>query len=58
MQLAWTHLLPATFGGRARMNVANALAAAGAASPPARPCTTSGRACAPSPPTTTSPPAA
>ena len=31
MQLAWTHLLPATFGGRARMNVANALAAAAAA---------------------------
>ncbi|MEO5853385.1 MAG: cyanophycin synthetase [Nocardioides sp.] len=31
MQLAWTHLLPATFGGRARMNVQNALAAAGAA---------------------------
>ncbi len=31
MQLAWTHLLPATFGGRAKMNVQNALAAAGAA---------------------------
>ncbi|NHN54873.1 cyanophycin synthetase [Calidifontibacter sp. DB0510] len=31
MPLAWTHLLPATFGGAARMNVANALAAAGAA---------------------------
>jgi cyanophycin synthetase len=31
MQLAWTHLLPATFGGAARFNVANALAAAGAA---------------------------
>ncbi len=31
MQLAWTHLLPATFAGRARMNVQNALAAAGAA---------------------------
>ena len=31
MQLAWTHLLPSTFGGAARMNVANALAAAGAA---------------------------
>ncbi|MEI2811515.1 MAG: cyanophycin synthetase [Nocardioides sp.] len=31
MQLAWTHLLPATFKGRARMNVQNALAAAGAA---------------------------
>ena len=31
MQLAWTHLLPATFGGRARMNVQNALAAAAAA---------------------------
>ncbi|MGH3345963.1 MAG: cyanophycin synthetase, partial [Nocardioides sp.] len=31
MQLAWTHLLPATFSGRARMNVQNTLAAAGAA---------------------------
>ena len=31
MQLAWTHLLPATFGGAARFNVANALAATGAA---------------------------
>jgi cyanophycin synthetase len=31
MQLAWTHLLPATFNGAARFNVANALAAAGAA---------------------------
>ncbi len=31
MQLAWTHLLPATFGGTARFNVANALAATGAA---------------------------
>jgi cyanophycin synthetase len=31
LQLAWTHLLPATFGGRARMNVQNAMAAAGAA---------------------------
>jgi cyanophycin synthetase len=31
MQLAWTHLLPATFGGKARMNVQNALAAAAAA---------------------------
>ena len=31
MQLAWTHLLPATFNGRARMNVQNALAAAAAA---------------------------
>ncbi|WP_426244434.1 cyanophycin synthetase [Nocardioides sp. LHG3406-4] len=30
MQLAWTHLLPATFGGRARMNVQNALGAAAA----------------------------
>ena len=30
MQLAWTHLLPSTFNGAARMNVANALAAAGA----------------------------
>ncbi len=31
IQLAWTHLLPATFGGKARFNVANAMAAAGAA---------------------------
>ena len=31
MQLAWTHLLPATFGGRATMNVQNAMAAAAAA---------------------------
>ncbi|GAB3594227.1 cyanophycin synthetase [Angustibacter peucedani] len=31
MQLAWTHLLPATFGGAAMFNVANAMAAAGAA---------------------------
>ena len=31
MQLAWTHLLPSTFGGAALMNVANAMAAAGAA---------------------------
>ncbi|MDE9364476.1 cyanophycin synthetase [Luteipulveratus sp. YIM 133132] len=31
MPLAWTHLLPSTFGGAARMNVANALAATGAA---------------------------
>jgi len=31
MQLAWTHLLPATFNGAARFNVANALAATGAA---------------------------
>jgi cyanophycin synthetase len=31
MQLAWTHLLPATFGGRALMNVQNTLAAAAAA---------------------------
>ena len=31
MQLAWTHLLPATFGGAARFNVANVLASAGAA---------------------------
>ncbi len=30
LQLAWTHLLPSTFEGRARMNVANALAAAAA----------------------------
>ncbi len=31
MQLAWTHLLPSTFAGAARFNVANALAAAAAA---------------------------
>ncbi|MEJ7628260.1 MAG: cyanophycin synthetase [Nocardioidaceae bacterium] len=31
MQLAWTHLLPATFSGRALMNVQNSLAAAAAA---------------------------
>jgi cyanophycin synthetase len=31
MPLLYTHLIPATFGGRARMNVANALAAAAAA---------------------------
>jgi cyanophycin synthetase len=31
MPLLYTHLIPATYGGRARMNVANALAAAAAA---------------------------
>ena len=31
MPLVWTHLLPSTFEGRARMNVENALAAAAAA---------------------------
>src|SRR4029078_8993278 len=31
MPVLYTHLIPATFGGRARMNVANALAAADAA---------------------------
>ena len=31
MPLAWTHLLPATFQGRAKMNVQNSLAAAAAA---------------------------
>jgi cyanophycin synthetase len=31
MPLVWTHLLPATFEGRARMNVQNALAASAAA---------------------------
>ena len=31
MPLLYTHLIPATFGGQARMNVANALAAAAAA---------------------------
>jgi cyanophycin synthetase len=31
MQLAWTHLLPSTFGGRAMMNVQNAMAATAAA---------------------------
>jgi cyanophycin synthetase len=30
MQVAFTHLLPATFGGKARFNVANAMAAVGA----------------------------
>ncbi|MCW2803912.1 MAG: cphA [Propionibacteriaceae bacterium] len=30
MQVAWTHLLPSTFGGRALMNVQNAMAAAAA----------------------------
>ncbi len=30
MQVAFTHLLPATFAGKARFNVANAMAAAGA----------------------------
>ena len=38
MQLAWTHLLPATFTGRARMNVQNALAAAAAAFAAGRAC--------------------
>ncbi len=47
MQLAWTHLLPATFGGRAKMNVQNAHGGSRLRrSPPARTCTTSGRACA------------
>jgi cyanophycin synthetase len=31
MQLAWTHLLPSTFGGKAVMNIQNSMAAAGAA---------------------------
>ncbi len=31
MQLAWTHLLPSTFGGKAKMNVQNCMAAAAAA---------------------------
>ena len=31
MPVLYTHLIPATFGGRARMNIANALAAAAAA---------------------------
>ncbi len=31
MQLAWTHLLPATFGGKAMLNVQNVMAAAAAA---------------------------
>ena len=53
MQLAWTHLLPATFGGRATMNVQNAWPPPPRRSPPAPRCTTSGRACGPSPPTTT-----
>ena len=53
MQLAWTHLLPSTFGGRAMMNVQNAMAAAAAAFAAGASCTTSGRACARSPRTTT-----
>ena len=57
MQLAWTHLLPATFGGRAMMNVQNAMAAAAAAFARARRCTTSGRGCARSRRPTTSRPA-
>ena len=56
MQLAFTHLLPATFSGRARMNVQNSLAAAAAAFASGAPCTTSGRVCAPSARATTSPP--
>ena len=58
MQVAFTHLLPATFGGKARFNVANAMAAAGA-------CFAGGAhlhdirpGCARSPPTTTWPRAA
>jgi cyanophycin synthetase len=31
MHIVWTHQIPATFGGRARMNIQNAMAAAGAA---------------------------
>ncbi|MEP6648814.1 MAG: cyanophycin synthetase [Lapillicoccus sp.] len=46
MQLAWTHLLPSTFGGRRAPR-----------SRPALPSTTSARACGRSPRTTTSPPA-
>ena len=57
MQLAWTHLLPATFGGKAKMNVQNSLAAAGAAFAAGASCTTSGRACGRSPRRTTCPPA-
>ena len=45
MPVLYTHLMPATFGGRARMNVANALAAAAAAWARAPTCTTSARAC-------------
>ncbi|MCU1361334.1 MAG: cyanophycin synthetase [Ilumatobacteraceae bacterium] len=31
MHIVWTHQIPATFGGRARMSIQNAMAAAGAA---------------------------
>ena len=57
MQLAWTHLLPSTFGGAATMNVANAMAAAGAAFAAGAPLMTSARAFGPSRPRTTFPPA-
>ena len=57
MQLAWTHLLPATFGGRARMNVQNcARGRRGGVRGRCSRCTTSGRGCARSRRTTTSPP--
>ena len=56
MQLAWTHLLPATFGGRATMNVQNAMAAAAAAFAAGRLAARHPRrACGPSRPTTTCP---
>ena len=45
MPVLYTHLIPATFGGKARMNVANALAAAAAAWASGRTCMTSGRGC-------------
>ncbi len=49
MPVLYTHLMPSTFGGRARMNVANALAAAAAAGRWGPTSTTSARACGPSP---------
>ena len=58
MQLAWTHLLPSTFGGTARFNVAERPGRGGRrVRRGRRRCTTSGRACAPSRRATTSPPA-
>ncbi len=48
MPLIHSHLIPATLDGRARMNVANALAPRPRRGPPARISTTSARACGPS----------
>ena len=59
MPVLYTHLIPATFGGKARMNVANGLARGrrrvGVRAPT---CTTSGRACGPSRPRSSRRPAA